>query len=151
MKKILILAGLMVVSAVTAQAQTVMPLYAEGKAGKWVKGQFAIRNEGITPLPVSVEPRQLQIINGKGAFGALQPGTTVELPDTSAVIPPRGIRSFDFRIHCDNDCMIVFLNGMVTGKTKDGVLVKLWLPSSVYLCNEPKGCRDRTKKAAGLP
>ena len=149
--KILLLAVVSLVG-VAAQAQTVMPVFAEGKAGKhWVKGQFTVMNQGVQPLPVSVEPRQLQIVEGRGAFGMVQPGTEVELKDTSAVIAPRSSRTFDFKIHCETDCMVTFLSGMVTGKTKDGVLVKLWLPSSVFLCTEVKGCRARIKKAAGLP
>lgn len=150
MKTILILAAL-VLGAVNAQAQEVTPVYAEGKTGKSIKGQFTVMNKGLTNLPVIVEPKQLQIVDGKATFGTLQPDAKLELKDTSAVIPPRGSRTFDYKLSCTKDCMVMLLSGMTTGKTKEGVMIRLWIPSSVYLCQEQKDCRVRTKKAAGLP
>ena len=152
MKRILTLAVLSFAGAVTTHSQTVTPIWIEGKTGgKGVHSQFTVINKGITPLPVTVEPRQLQMVDGKPQFGPVQTGTQVELKDTSAVIAPKSNRTFDYRVTCPQDCMVLFMTGFVTGKNKDGVTVKLWIPSSAYLCSETKGCRERTKKAAGLP
>jgi hypothetical protein len=151
MKKILILTVIGFASAIAAQAQEVSPVYLEAKTGKIVKGQFTLFNKQLAPMPVTVEVKQLQVNNGKWEFGPIQPGTMVELKDTSAAIAPKSNRTFDYKVRCEKDCMVIFLSGMITGKTKEGVLVKLWLPSSVYLCSDTKDCRVRTKKAAGLP
>lgn len=150
MKKILILAVLSLIG-VAARCQSISPVYAEGKIGKKpAKGQFTVTNKSIQPMAVTVEPKQLVVVDGKPTFGLLQPGTTVELKDTSAVVPPKSSRTFDYSIRCEQDCMVMLLSGMMAGKTKEGINVKLWIPSSVYLCREQKGCRERTKKAAGL-
>lgn len=149
MKTILIVVAL-TVFAISAQAQEVSPVYAEGKTGKPVKGQFTVINKGLQNLPVSIEPKQLQLVDGKATFGNVQPWAHLELKDSSAVIPPKSSRTFDYKLSCEQECMLMLLSGMVTGKTREGVTVKLWIPSSVYLCNDQKGCRERTKKAAGL-
>lgn len=151
MKKTLILIAVSVIGAVGAQAQEVMPVYVEGKASpKPLKSQFTVVNKSLQAMPVTVEPHQLQMVNGQPKFGALDASTEVELKDTSAIIPPKSSRTFDYRVHCQSDCMVTFLSGMVTGKTKEGVQVKLWLMHSAYLCSETKDCRVRMKKAAGL-
>lgn len=151
MKKTLVLIAASLILAVVAHAQEVLPVYAEGKAsGKPLRGQFTVLNKSLVAMPVTVEPHQLQMVNGQPKFGPLEPGTQIELKDTSAIIPPKSSRTFDYKVSCGNDCMVTFLSGMVVGKTKDGVQVKLWLMSSAFLCQEPKGCRERIKKAAGL-
>lgn len=133
-----------------ASAQSISPVYAEAKTGKTVKGQFAVQNLGVSPLPVTIEPRQLQMIDGKPQFGSVLPGVEVVLRDTSAVVSPKSSRTFDYTLKCPTDCMVSFWAGMVTGRTKEGIQVKTWLMSSVYACDKIKGCRERTKKAAGL-
>jgi hypothetical protein len=152
MKKILLLIAASFIGAVAAQAQEVMPVYAEGKlSAKPAKGQFTVVNKSLQAMPVTVEPHQLQMVDGQPKFGPLDATTQVELKDTSAVIPPKSSRTFDYRVRCEKDCMVTFLSGMVTGKTQQGVQVKLWLMHSAYLCSETKDCRVRIKKAAGLP
>lgn len=161
MKRIILMLAISLVGVV-AHAQTVMPLFAEGKTGKhWVKGQFTVQNQTVSPMPVSVEPRLMQVVGGKATFQTLDFNGTrndfergdvqVELKDTSAMIAPRGSRTFDFKVHCDEDCMVTFLNGFITGRNPQGITIKLILPSHVYLCDKPKGCRVRIKAAAGLP
>lgn len=138
-------------TAATAQTQEVTPVFAEGKAGKFVKGQYTVINKGVTNLPVIIEPKQLVMVDGKPTFGPLQPGTEVELKDTSAVISPKSSRTFDYRLRCTQDCLVMFLNGMTTGKTKEGVMIRLWIPSSVFICTDSaKGCRVKIKTEAGL-
>jgi hypothetical protein len=150
MKTFLILAFIGI-TATSVMAQEVSPIYAEGKIGKPVKGQFTVSNKTLQNLQVIIEPKQLVIVDGKSTFASLQPGTEVELKENSAVISPRSSRTFDYKLHCANECLVMFMNGMTTGqKTKEGVLIRLWIPSSVYLCTETKGCRERTKKSAGL-
>jgi hypothetical protein len=152
MKKILLLIAASFIGVVAAQAQEVMPIYVEGKVSpKALKGQFTVVNKSLQAMPVTVEPHQLQMVNGQPKFGPLDASTQVELKDTSAVIPPRGSRTFDYKVRCQNDCMVTLLSGMVTGKTKEGVQVKLWLMHSAYLCSEVRDCRVRIKKQAGLP
>src|SRR6266851_3976911 len=144
MKKILLLILMSLTIGTIARAQEVMPIYIEGKASpKPLKGQFTVVNKSLQPLLVTVEPHQLQMVNGQPKFGALDPSTQVELKDTSAVIPPKGARTFDYKVRCTNDCMVTFLTGMVTGKTREGVMVKLWLMHSAYLCENTKDCRAR--------
>jgi hypothetical protein len=149
--KILILVVISLIGMV-AQAQQIAPVYTESKAGKKsFHGQFAVINQGIASMPVIVEPRQLQAVDGKPSFGALLPGTTVVLKDTSAVVSPKSSRTFDYEVHCEKDCVVTFLAGMTTGRTKEGVQIRLWLMSSAFLCsNTAKDCRVRTKKAMGL-
>jgi len=153
MKNILVLMlAAISLMGVAAQAQEVMPIYVEGKAGpKPVKGQFTVLNKSLQPMPVTVEPHQLTMVNGQPMFGTLDPTIQVELKDTSAVIPAKGSRTFDYKVTCRGDCMVSFMAGMVTGKTREGVTVKLWLMHSAYLCIDTKDCRVRTKTAAGLP
>jgi hypothetical protein len=148
--KVLILAAISLIGVVS-HAQQVSPVYAEGKAGKKsMKGQFTVQNLGVAPMPVTIEPRQLVIVDGKGTFGALQDATVV-LKDTSAVVAPRSARTFDYEVNCPKECMVMMLSGMTTGRTREGVTVKLWIPSSVYACvDTAKNCRARIKKEAGL-
>lgn len=148
--KISLFFAALTLGAVTVHGQEVSPVYAEGKTGKFIKGQFTIINKGVTNLPIVVEPKQLVMVDGKPTFGPLQPGTDLELKDTSAVVSPKSSRTWDYRIRCTKDCLVMFLNGMSTGKTREGVMIRLWIPSSTYLCDVQKGCRERTKKAAGL-
>lgn len=148
--KVLLFAVISLVGT-TAWPQNVTPLYVESKTNHYVKGQFAITNLGLSSLPVSVEARQLVVVNGKATFQDVQPGTEIELKNTSAIIPPMGRHIFDYKVRCEKDCLITFLSGMVQGRTKEGIEIKIWLPSHVYLCQEQKGCRLRIKAAAGLP
>jgi len=152
MKRILLLiVAVSFIGVVAAQAQEVMPIYVEGKVSpKPLKGQFTIVNKSLQAMPVTVEPHQLSMVNGQPKFGPVDSTTQIELKDTSAVIPPKSSRTFDYKVRCQNDCMVTFLSGMVTGRTKEGVQVKLWLMHSVYECSEVKDCRVRMKKAANL-
>ena len=151
MKKILILVVISMVGVV-AQAQQMAPVYTESKVGKKpFHGQFTVINQGISSMPVVIEPRQLQAVDGKPVFGELLPGTTVVLKDTSAVVGPRSNRTFDYEVRCERTCVVTFLAGMQNGKTKEGVMVRLWLMSSAFLCiDSAKDCRLRTKKTMGL-
>src|ERR1700730_14912015 len=116
MKSILILAVLSFTGAI-ANAQSVMPVLLECQT-KGVHSQFTVQNLNLTPMPVGVEARQLQMVDGKATFGALQPGTHLELRDTSGVVAPKSNRTFEYRLSCERDCLVVLLAGMVTGRTK---------------------------------
>lgn len=145
--KILMLAALIVASAGMANAQQVAPIYSEAKMKHSVKGEFTVVNAGLTSMPVVVEAKEL--IAGKdGApgFQALSPDVRVEMKDTSAVIPPKAQRAFEYKIECQRNCAVSFFSGMTTGKSKEGIAIRLWIPSTVYACTDKAvGCRIRTK------
>ncbi len=149
--KILILAAISFVGVV-ASAQTVGPVFLEGKIGKKpFKGQFLVENSTVHPMPVVIEAKQLQAVDGKPVFGALLPGTVVSLKDSSAVVSPRSSRVFDYEVRCEKNCVVTFLAGMSGGKNPQGINIRLWLMSSAFLCSDSaKNCRTRTKKAMGL-
>lgn len=156
MRKILIAVAVVLVGTV-AQAQQVIPVISEAKLGKKsYKNTYTVQNNTVSPMPVVVEAKQLIAgPNGQPAFAPLPDDVHVELTgDTSAVIPPKGQHAFDFKVESNRSIAVVFFNGMSTGKSKEGVNIRLWLPSVFYLCTQDdggeKGCRTRTKAKLGI-
>jgi hypothetical protein len=151
MKKILILAGLLMAGRV-AQAQQVVPVYAEAKVKHSMKGEWTVVNLGVQPMPVVIEMKEVVAgQNGQPAFQPLSSDIRVELPDTSAIVPPKGQHTFSYRVSCERNCAVSFFNAMMNGKTKDGIAVRLWVPSTVWACTDSaKDCRTRSKKALGI-
>lgn len=152
MKKTLVVGAVILAVASVGKAQSVSPLFVEAK--NKIKSQITVQNFGVQPMAVTVEAREMVLIDGKASLQPVGPGVHLELVDTSAVVAPKASRTFDYKVTSDHDTLVVILAGMVNGKPpKDGgVIVKLWMPSSQYLCPQTgeKGCRDRVKKALAL-
>jgi hypothetical protein len=148
MKRILLLVAVLMVGKIT-NAQTISPLFVEGKAK--VKAQFSITNPSVSPMPVSVEAREMVMVDGKAQLVTPTNGVHVELQDTSGIVAPKSTRTFDYKITSDHDALIVLMAGMVNGRSKEGVTIKLWFPHSVYTCTDSaKDCRERVKKSLGM-
>jgi hypothetical protein len=148
-RKIFAIAVLMLSASVACKAQQISPLYSEGKLK--TKSQFSVTNLGVSNLPVSIEARELKIVEGKIQFIPPTGNVHVQLQDTSAVISPKSTRTFDYKASCDGECMFIIMAGMTTGKSKEGIVVKLWLPTSIYLCTDTaKDCRKRIREKTGL-
>jgi hypothetical protein len=152
MNKILIVATLIVGFAGTTSAQTVLPAISETKMKKSVKGEFFVRNDGLLPMPTVIEAKEITGgQDGKPIFKAPGPDVQIDLRDSSAVIAPKSQRSFEFKITSQRTVALAFFAGMQSGKTKEGVQIRLWIPSVVYACTDSaKDCRLRTKKALGI-
>lgn len=152
MKKILILVIAVIALAVSTKAQEIIPAYNEVKMKKSVKGEFTVRNNGVTPMPVTVEAREVSGKDGKPVFSPISTDIHVELPNNSAVVPPKGQYTFSYKVECPKSCAVAFFSGMMSGKVKDtGIQVKLWIPSVVWACTDSaKGCRVRTKTLLGI-
>lgn len=149
--KILVLVVVSLAGAV-AQAQQVVPVFQEAKMKHSVKGSFTIMNNGLVPMPVVVEPKELTSgQDGAPGFKPVSEDVKVELKDTSAVVPPKGQRMFEYKITADRNVAISFFNGMTTGKSKEGIAIRLWIPSTVFSCTDTsKACRVRTKTLLGI-
>jgi hypothetical protein len=151
--KMILVAVLVLGSAVAASAQQVVPVFVEAKMKKQVKGEFTVVNNSISQMPTTIEAKMMvKSDDGQPAFRVPSPDIVVELKDTSSTVAPKGQRTFEYRIVCPHDCAISFFAGMMTGKpVANGVTLRLWIPSTVYVCmDSAKDCRVRTKKALGI-
>ena len=158
MKKIFWFAVLdLLLLAVTASAQTVTPIIAEGGKGK-AKGEFIVTNNGVQPMVVTVQAMTFRLTpEGKAIYLPLESGVAVKLTETSAKVGARQNHVFAYEVQCfgEQPCLFAFLPRMVTGlHTTEGIQLGLIIPHSVYLCpsqEKAKGCRARVRLAAGIP
>jgi hypothetical protein len=134
----------------TVSAQTVSPIIVE--CGKKCRGEFSITNNGLKPLAVSVEARSFSLdIQGRATNRPLDPGVDLQLAEGSARISPKATHSFGYQLKCSvHPCLVALLSSMVVGHTPEGILVRVQLAQTVYVCEKQKDCRKKVRAAAGV-
>lgn len=150
MKNIFAVIGLLM-SVGSLPGQTLSPLISEFsiKPNKTAHGSFKIQNNGLLPVAFTVEADDF-IFDKYGRH--VQPLTAAEhvvVSPSSGRLGPKEIREVEFKIVCDTRCNILFRAGMVTGRTAQGMLVKVWLDHVAYL-SQSKHPRQDAMVAAGL-
>ena len=131
-------------------AQTVSPIIVE--CGMKCRGEFSITNNGLTALAVTVEARSFSLDTlGHAANRPLDPGVDLKLEEGSARISPKGTHTFGYQLKCSvPPCSVALLSSMVVGHTAEGILVRVQLAHTVYICEKQKGCRKKVRAAAGV-
>jgi hypothetical protein len=131
-------------------AQTVSPIIVE--CGKKCRGEFSITNNGLTPLAVTVEARSFSLDTlGHATNRPLDPGVDLKLEEGSARISPKGTHAFGYQLKCSvPPCSVALLSSMVVGHTAEGILVRVQLAHTVYICEKQKDCRKKVRLAAGV-
>ena len=135
-----------------AGAQTIGTPIAEftTKPGKISRGSFQIQNDQLQPVAFTIESYSISFNNQKLNYRALDAGVKVELSQTSGRLGPKEIRRFDYKISCDSiPCTVGIQTGLVIGRTKDGMQVRIILPHLAYL-NLSKHPRQDTLTVAGI-
>ncbi len=131
-------------------AQTVSPIIVE--CAKKCRGEFSITNNGLTPLAVTVEARSFSLDTlGHGTNRPLDPGVELKLEEGSARISPKGTHTFGYQLKCSvPPCSVALLSSMAVGHTAEGILVRVQLAHTVYICEKQKDCRKKVRAAAGV-
>jgi hypothetical protein len=133
-----------------AKNQTVFPLTAEYGKGK-AAGSFAVRNDGLQPIFVTVEPQSFTLDKNGQHVSKLSPDVHVTLSETSFRIPPRSTEVVNYKIKTDSTPqMLLLAAGMTIGHTSEGIAVRVWLPTALYICDKAKDCRKNSLDRAGL-
>lgn len=137
-----------------AHAQTVGPLVFQGGKGR-ARGEFSVRNDGVTPLIVTVEAVSFKLSpEGKSIFLPLDSHAVVKLTETAARVGARQVHAFAFEVDCQAEqCAVAILPRMVQAvHVSEGIQLGLIVPVSVYACSTgAKDCRKRQRIAAGIP
>lgn len=132
--------------------QTMSPIVTESKVkrGKVTRGSFTISNNGVTPLPVIIEPGTLAL-DAKGPhYLPLASTTHLELSQTSVRLSPREQRVIDYRVKCDVlPCAVYIMANFAAGKNLQGLAVRIGIPTIVYL-SEHEHARAEAIELAGL-
>jgi hypothetical protein len=131
-------------------AQTVSPIIVE--CGKKCRGEFSITNNGLTALAVTVEGRSFNLDSlGHATNRPLDPGVELKLEEGSARISPKGTHTFGYQLRCSvPPCSVTLISSMVMGHTAEGILVRVQLAQTVYVCEKQKDCRKKVRTAAGV-
>ena len=134
----------------TVSAQTVSPMIVE--CGKKCRGEFSITNNGLTALAVTVEGRSFNLDSlGHATNRPLDPGVELRLEEGSARISPKGTHIFGYQLKCSvPPCSVALLSSMVVGHTAEGILVRVQLAHTIYICEKQKNCRKKVRAAAGV-
>src|SRR5580693_8663691 len=151
MKRVVCLVALqMVCFSLAASAQTVSPIIVE--CGKKCRGEFSITNNGLTPLAVTVEARSFGLDTvGRATNRPLDPAVDLKLDEGSARISPKGTHTFGYQLKCSiPPCSVALLSSMVVSHTAEGILVRVQLAHTVYICEKQKDCRKKVRAAAGV-
>jgi hypothetical protein len=151
MKRIFLLAALILIFAETASAQTMSPLVSE--CGHHCTGQFTVTNNGLQAMAIVVEALSFKIdpATGRSVFRPLDSGVQFRLSETSARVGAKSPHIFFYDLTCNSaPCPVAFVASMITGHTTEGLAIRTNLWTSVYACEKAKGCRDSVRKASGL-
>ena len=138
--------------ASAAHAQTLAPPTAEisAKPGKVSHGSFQIQNNALQPVAFTAEYYTVAFDPRGPRYQPIDAGVAVELSQSSGRLGPKEIHRIDYKISCRAlPCAVAIKVGMVTGKTKDGMQVRIILPHFVYLAQSKSPRRD-ILMAAGL-
>lgn len=139
---------LLLLECTTARAQRISPPISE--CSHKCNGSFTVANPGLTPFVSTITYANFEpTVNGKGR--ALPLTAVVRIDSTSARVSPRGEHTFSYSIQCEVlPCAVRFMASQVTGRTTDGLQVKISIPHVVYICDRKKFCRDGMLTAAGV-
>lgn len=138
--------------ASAAHAQTIAPPTAEisTKPGKISRGSFQIQNNALQPVAFTAEYYSVAFDPRGPHYQPVDASVTVELSQSSGRLGPKEIHRIDYKISCRVlPCAVAIKVGMVTGRTKDGMQVRIILPHFVYLA-QSKRPRQDILTAAGL-
>jgi hypothetical protein len=125
-----------------AAGQTISPVITE--CGLKCSGEFKVTNNSVKPTIVVLNTFSFKVVDNKPVQLPLDTGTKVELDATSTRLSPLSDHVFSYKILCDQEpCMTQIIAGFPAGKTKDGSLVMIRLPHSIYSCKKQKDCRKR--------
>jgi len=133
-----------------ASSQTVSPIIVE--CGKKCRGEFSIINTGLAPLAVTVEARSFSLDTlGHATNRPLDPGVDLKLEEGSARISPKSTHTFGYQLKCSlPPCSVALISSMIVGHTDAGILVRVQLAHTVYICEKQKDCRKKVRAAAGV-
>ena len=133
-----------------ASAQTISPIIVE--CGTKCRGEFSVTNNGLTALAVTVEARSFSLDTvGHAMNRPLDPGVELKLEEGSARISPKGTHTFGYQLKCSvPPCSVALLSSMVVGHTAEGILVRVQLAHTIYICEKQKNCRKKVRAAAGV-
>ena len=134
----------------TVSAQTISPIIVE--CGKKCRGEFSITNNGLTALAVTVEARSFSLDTlGHATNRPLDPSVELKLEEGSARISPKGTHIFGYQLKCSAPpCSVTILSSMVAGHTAEGILVRVQVAHTIYVCEKQKNCRKTVRAAAGV-
>jgi hypothetical protein len=133
-----------------ANAQTITPLTSE--CSKKCSGSFIVRNDGLKPLRVVLEPHGFEVLpTGDVKLTPLAQGVDIELGARSATVDIGQSHQFFFRMKCDSiPCRAQIMCFMQPAQhTSEGIVLNLGLPHIVYLCDKKKDCRVNTLRSLG--
>jgi hypothetical protein len=136
--------------AVIVSCQTISPIIVE--CGKKCRGEFSITNNGLTPLAVTVEARSFSMDTlGHATNRPLDSAVDLQLEEGSARVSPKGTHTFTYQLKCSaRPCSVALLSSMAIGRTAEGILVRVQLAHTVYMCENQKNCRKQVRAAAGI-
>ncbi len=139
------------VFAATSSAQTIAPPIAEyrAKPAKFVNGSFQVQNNELAPVAFTVESYRL-ILGSQLRFQVPDSGMQILLSQSSGRLGPKEIRRIDYKISCSSvPCQVAIKVGLITGRTKEGMQVRMILSHVVYL-GSSKSARQDALIEAGL-
>lgn len=131
------------------QAQYLSPLAAEAKAGRSTRGEITVRNVGIRPITVVIEPRSFTISqDGHSSILPLDPGIQVKLSEMSARLGAKQEHTIGYEASCAHyPCQFVLLAEFSGGHTDNGAAIRILIPSSVWICpDKSRGCREEIRQ-----
>jgi|SRR5882762_2308284 len=135
--------------ASTLHAQQISPVAQEAK-GPRARGEITVTNQGVVPMAVVLEPVSLSAANGKPTWLPLH-GVSLKLSEQSARLGPKQTRAISYDATCQQlPCAFTVFAKFVGGHTSQGVAVAIHLPSTIYVCEKKKGCRESTLRSLGL-
>ena len=152
MKKLLWFAALdLCLLTLATCAQGISPLVSEFnvKPGKAAHGSFYVQSNLLTPVAYVVEANKLVLDKTGRHVEPLSPSERITISSVSGRLGPKEVHEVDFTIVCDSACNILFRTAMVTGKTSNGFLTKVWLDHAVYIA-QSKHPRQDALLAAGV-
>jgi hypothetical protein len=148
MKKIVLLVFLeLLLLTLAAAAQTISPPISEFHS-KVAKGQFTVTNNGLTPLDVKIEPLSFSVdATGTAHFRPLDASTHLKMDSFTGRVGVKQQRTFFYEVRCDQyPCFLSIYSVMTVGRTPEGIAVAIHLPSTIYLCEREKKCREHVRR-----
>jgi hypothetical protein len=143
----LIVTAMMFVAPMYSQSISPMITEYRVKPGQAAKGSFVLTDNLLTPMVSTFEGDSFSVIDGKAIYRPLDSDIHLELSSTSAKVGISQTEQIDYKITCDQlPCYLSIRASTITGKTKDGILIKITLPTVLYLCDKSdkkqKDCRE---------
>lgn len=135
---------LLVLSLVTAgslRAQGVTPIVAEF-GGHHARGHFTVTNDSVRPIAVTVEATSLTFDKGAPTWSPLSADVHVKLSESSVRVGPKSSHDFEYEVTCPASCAVTFKARLVVAQRADGVRLAVTVPSTVYVCEKQKDCRQ---------